>query len=116
SAFACLFAERQPERTATLSVVGCGGMRSSPVGSTETRSWRKLTEEAEIVAAHRHNLGAMMIGDPAAIDDLAVALQHDNTRRARIDNRPIAKEGVTLRSLPNVRAPINAIWGERDLG
>lgn len=116
ASLACLLAARQPERAASLTLIGCGGLRSSPPVRAPMMSWRRLTDEAEIMAAHRHNVGAMLIADPAAVDELSVLLQHENARRTRLDNRPIAKEGVTLKALPQVRSPVFAIWGEEDLG
>lgn len=116
ASLACLLAERLPERLASLSLICGGGLRMSPVGRANTKGWRRLTDIGEIKEVHRHNLAAMMIANPDAVDDLAVFLQHNNTRSARLDNRPIANEGVTLRSLPQVRIPVGAIWGECDLG
>ena len=111
-----LVAVRLADRLASIALVCPGGLNMPPVGRSDTKGWRRLTDAAEILKVHRHNLAAMMIANPDAIDDLAVYLQNHNTRRGRLDSRPIAREGVLLKALPDIRVPVNAIWGEHDLG
>ena len=63
---------------------------------------------------YRANLRTLMLGDPAAADDLAVHLQIDNVRRTRFKSGDIPASDALLRALPAIRAPLAAIWGERD--
>jgi pimeloyl-ACP methyl ester carboxylesterase len=55
-----------------------------------------------------------MIADPAKIDDLAVFLQIENVRRARSRAGAIPQSDVLLRALPQIRARLYTIYGERD--
>jgi pimeloyl-ACP methyl ester carboxylesterase len=71
-------------------------------------------DAAGTIAVHRHNLSALMIADPAKVDDLAVYLQIENTRRARVRAGGIPASDTLLRALPNVKARIHGIWGRRD--
>ena len=68
----------------------------------------------ERVATHRQNLNALMLLDPASIDDEAIRIQEWNTVHARLRSRGFAS-GTSLKDqLPHVAAPMRAIWGERD--
>lgn len=111
-----LVAVRLANRLTSLTLVCPGGLNMPPVGLLGTKGWRQLTDEAEVLKVHRYNLAAMMIANPNAIDDLAVYLQNHNTRRSRLNSKPIAREGVLLKALPEIKVPVNAIWGEQDLG
>jgi pimeloyl-ACP methyl ester carboxylesterase len=55
-----------------------------------------------------------MIADPAKIDDLAVHLQARNAERGRTKSPPIARTDTLARKLPEVKARLAGIWGERD--
>ena len=68
----------------------------------------------EALATHRHNLGAMLIADPAKIDELAVYLQSENAPRARVRSRRFSRADTLARALPLVTARLDGIWGERD--
>jgi 2-hydroxy-6-oxonona-2,4-dienedioate hydrolase len=69
---------------------------------------------AQIAAVQRGNLVKLMFGDERRVDDLAVHLQNENTRRARLDSRPIAFTDTLVLTLPKATARLGAIWGERD--
>ena len=62
----------------------------------------------------RGNLAILMFGDASRIDALAVHLQNGNTRRARLDSRPIAFTDTLIHTLPRATARLGAIWGEND--
>lgn len=113
---AVLVARDMADRFASLTLVCSGGLRMPAVRREDLKSWRRLTDPDAIMAAHHHNLAVMMFAGPESVDDLSLYLQNDNTRRNRFDNRPVAAEGLTLRALADVRVPVNAIWGEHDLG
>ena len=107
-------AARQPERVRRLVLVGTPGMGLSSRKVADLRSWRKLTDTAEIEAAHRHNLLQLMLHDPASLDDLAVAMQGVNTRADRLKDRKVAHTDALARELPNVRCPFYGILGSED--
>lgn len=107
---------RLGKRLASHTLVGAGGLGLVPrVPRENFKGWRKLTDPAEIMAAHRHNLGVMMIHDPARIDDLALYLQNRNTRNSRLDSPSVGRTGILRRVLPQIVAPLNGIWGEFDV-
>jgi pimeloyl-ACP methyl ester carboxylesterase len=70
---------------------------------------------AEIAVIQRKNLVTLMFGDPNRVDDLAVFLQNENTRRARLDSRPIAFTDTLIQTLPKATARLGAIWGDKDI-
>ena len=74
---------------------------------------RDKTGEA-LAEAHRTNLLRIMIADPARIDALAIAIQDWNARHARLDSPALIARRPLALSLPQLRVPVNAIWGERD--
>jgi pimeloyl-ACP methyl ester carboxylesterase len=104
----------------TLTVVG-GGTLGLPRGDTPSMKVRNLKGE-ERMAAHRFNLGSMMFGDPANIDDLAVAIQHFNTiepgQRSRDFIDPSAMrnmlEMIARRADTPQATRVTSLWGERD--
>lgn len=103
---------RRPIRS--LILVGSGGLgvirRANPLQGVRDKTGAVRDE------AHRANLRAWMIADPARIDPLAVAIQDWNSRHARFDSRPIGFSDVLLPALPKVDAPIVGIWGAHDHG
>lgn len=68
----------------------------------------------QIAALQRGNLAKLMFGDSSRIDALAVYLQNENTRRSRLDSRPIAFTDTLIHALPRATARLGAIWGEKD--
>ena len=69
---------------------------------------------AQIAEVQRGNLVKLMFGDARRVDDLAVYLQNENTRRGRIDSRPIAFTDTLIHTLPKASARLGAMWGEQD--
>jgi pimeloyl-ACP methyl ester carboxylesterase len=70
--------------------------------------------EAEILAIARHNLGALMIADPAKIDELAVYIQSQNAPRGRVKSRRFSRADTLAQALPMIKARLDGIWGARD--
>ena len=107
-------AARQAARLRTLVLLGPNGM-ALPRG--EAGALRRLDPDMtpdEVAAVHRHNLGVLMIADPARVDDLAVHLQIENARRSRTKSGRIPESDSLLQALPAVRARICGLWGGRD--
>lgn len=100
------------ERVRTLTLLGAGGLVRPHTPMTLERV-RGKTGEA-LAQAHRTNLERMMIADPARIDTLAVAIQDWNAQHSRLDSPALITQRPLAFSLPRLRVPVNAIWGELD--
>ena len=100
-------------RLRSLTLFGTGGL-GPPNRSVELVKLRDLTGEAR-VAAHRENLLRMMLADPARIDPLALEIQEQNTRRARLNSSPMWISPVLHDALPRVQAPVRGIWGAHEM-
>ncbi len=100
------------ERVRSLTLVGAGGL-VPPRTPMVLERVRGKTGEA-LVRAHRTNLERIMIADPARIDALAIAIQDWNSRHARLASPALVSKRPLSVSLPRLRVPVNAIWGERD--
>lgn len=99
-------------RVRSLTLLGAGGLVKPNTPITLERVRGKTGDE--LMEAHRTNLGRSMIADKSRIDALALAIQDWNASRSRLNTPAL----ITLRplavSLPQLRIPVNAIWGERD--
>jgi pimeloyl-ACP methyl ester carboxylesterase len=97
---------------------GDGGMVWRVWGSVrQPTALKRLPDgaaEADALAVARHNLAALMIADPAKIDELAVYIQSQNAPRGRVKSRRFSRTDTLARALPLVKARLNGIWGERD--
>jgi pimeloyl-ACP methyl ester carboxylesterase len=100
------------ERVRSLTLVGAGGL-VRPRTPVVLERVRGKTGEA-LVQAHRTNLERIMIADRTRIDALAIAIQDWNSRHARLDSPALIARRPLAMSLPRIRVPVNAIWGERD--
>jgi len=96
----------------SLTLVGSGGLGVIR-GTKPLQRVRDKTGTARD-EAHRANLHAWMIADPARIDRRAIAIQDWNSRHARFDSRPIGVSDLLLAVLPNLEAPVTGIWGALD--
>ncbi len=101
------------ERVRSLTLQGPGGLVRPRVPIQHERV-RDKTGEARI-QAHRNNLQRSIIADPARIDALALEIQEWNVSHTRLDTPAIIMKTRPLcESLPQLRIPVYAIWGERD--
>jgi len=108
-----LLAAAQPARVKRLVLVGAPGLGLRDKRLTLT-PWRGVEDADKRTAAHRKNLATLMLHDPAAIDDLAVALQAANVPRDRMHRRRLALTDILARTLPTLECPFDAIYGEAD--
>lgn len=99
----------------TLVLSGAGGMGITPSGIPPLARTHRDMGPAELAAVHRENLSILMFADRGAIDDLAVHIQKENVRRARFKSGSIPVSDRLLQALPDIRARIGGIWGERDV-
>lgn len=107
-----LMAASHEERVQRLVLVGAPGLglRDKRLA---LRSWRDAPDEEAKLAAHRNNLGVLML-KPGNVDDLAVALQAANVPRDRMHRRRLALTDILAETLPTIRCRIDAIYGEQD--
>jgi 2-hydroxy-6-oxonona-2,4-dienedioate hydrolase len=106
-------AARLGDRVRAFTIVGSNGL-GLVRQPTDLRRVPPAASEAETLAVARHNLGALMIADPAKIDELAVYIQSQNAPRGRVKSRRFSRADTLVRALPLVRARLDGIWGERD--
>src|SRR5215204_5219427 len=101
------------DRLSGFTVVGSNGLglERSP---TPLKRVPPDADEAEEFATHRYNLNQLMIADPAKIDELALYLQKTNHARARMRSRRFSRSGALVEALPQIKARLDGIWGERD--
>ena len=69
---------------------------------------------AERLAAHRDNLLRMMLADPASVDALALEVQEQNSKRARLNSGFMWMSRVLHDALPLVRGHVHGLWGEHE--
>ena len=101
------------DRLRALTLVGSNGLGLVRQPTDLQRVQAEMSPE-EALAVHRHNLGALMIADPAKIDELAVYIQSQNAPRGRVRSRRFSRADTLARALPLVKARLDGIWGERD--
>lgn len=90
------------------------GALGIPLGDFTLRSLKGITDAAGIADVHRFNLANMMFADPARIDDIALYLQNENTRRARFNVGFMMNGTPALDRLQRLRVPLGVIWGGLD--
>jgi pimeloyl-ACP methyl ester carboxylesterase len=101
-----------PELVRRLIIVATGGL-DTPLGDIAFRRLRGLEGE-ERRAAQRANLLAVMLHDPASVDELALHIHETNGARARLDPVPLILPDKMLDALPRLALQPAAIWGEHD--
>lgn len=109
-----LVAVRLGRRVRNLVLLGAGGLGVPPAPIPPLLRLAPGMTEADERRVHRENLKIVMIGDPDAVDDLAVSLQINNIRRARFKSGTIPVSDVLRQALPKIPARIAGIWGSRD--
>jgi 2-hydroxy-6-oxonona-2,4-dienedioate hydrolase len=97
-----------------LVLVGSTGTSTPRATMTPLQSWRRLPTDAEKQAAHRKNLGILMIHDPRKIDELAVYIQTKNAEVSRVRGKHVSHTGSLAECLPGYAGKLAGIWGEHD--
>lgn len=109
-----LWLAAHPQDAAQLVLVGAPGMGLTVPDRIPLKGWRHLpTREAQDVV-HRHNLMALMLHAPEALDDLALRLHTANVQRDRMPRRRLSSTDIVAKVLPQVTARVSAIFGEHD--
>jgi len=101
------------ERLRAFTIVGSNGL-GLVRQPTDLQRVPAGASEVDALAVARHNLGALMIADPAKIDQLAIYIQSRNAPRARVKSRRFSRADTLARALPQIKARLDGIWGERD--
>lgn len=97
-------------RSVTLVGAGALGLKRQVTELVKVRS----AEGEARVAAHRHNLAALMFADARNIDPLALAIQEANTQAARFKSRGFASSTSLKDAVARARCPVALLYGERD--
>jgi pimeloyl-ACP methyl ester carboxylesterase len=111
-----LIAHAQARRIRRLVIVGSPilGLIATGPANDLTPVPRSLPP-AEAMPLYRRNLEKLMVRDPAAIDDLAMALHAENMATARLRSRHIARTSVLADSLRGLPCPLTCIFGDADV-
>jgi len=77
-------------------------------------NWKRLDDPNEVIEAHRHNLGVVMLSDISKVDDLALHLQRNNAPMARVKSHRFVRRLTLPEAVKQVTAPIRVYWGTKD--
>jgi pimeloyl-ACP methyl ester carboxylesterase len=108
-----LVAANAADRVRSLTLIGTGGL-GLPNRSVELVRVRDKTG-AERIEAHRDNLLRMMLADPANVDALALEIQEQNSKRARLNSGFMWVSRVLHEALPRVHGHVHGFWGEHEM-
>jgi len=111
---AVFIAADRPSRLRRLVLSGAPALGVQPETPFVLRPWRHLEGE-KLAAAHRINLGRLMLARPESIDALAMAIHAFNLPRDRMKTRRLSRTDILLRTLPRIRCPVYGIWGSEDV-
>jgi pimeloyl-ACP methyl ester carboxylesterase len=109
-----LWLAAHPQDAVQLVLVGAPGMGLTVPDRIPLKGWRHLATPEAQEAVHRHNLMALMLHAPEALDDLAMCLHTANVQRDRMPRRRLSSTDIVARVLPQVPARVSAIFGEHD--
>lgn len=109
---AALMEAQAPGAIARLVIVGAPALAlERPLA---LRVWQHLPDEAARRAVHRHNLGVLMLHDPAQLTDAVVDLHAANMARDRMRSRRLVRTDAMARALQALRCPLDAVYGRHD--
>jgi pimeloyl-ACP methyl ester carboxylesterase len=101
-------------RIRRLVIIGTSGLGPRKSVSDRMQRWRDLPTVEARDAAHKNNLGVLMIHDPDRVDPLAVYLQSRNAERTKARQGMIKPSGDRKQLLSAHPVPLAGIWGARD--
>ena len=108
-----LVAAMAGDRVRSLTLIGTGGL-GPPNRSVNLVAVRDKTGD-DRRAAHRENLLAMMLANPACVDALALEIQEQHSNRTRLNSGPMWISPVLHEALPRVDGRVHALWGEHEM-
>jgi pimeloyl-ACP methyl ester carboxylesterase len=100
-------------RVRSLTLIGTGGL-GPPNRSVELVRVREKTGD-ERLAAHRENLLRMMLANPGSVDALALEVQEQNSKRARLNSGFMWMSRILHEALPRVHGHVHGMWGEYEM-
>jgi pimeloyl-ACP methyl ester carboxylesterase len=98
-----------------LALVGSAGHGTQRRMAAEMINWRAAKDREEERAALLHNLGALMLHDPAAIDALAFAIHDASCHGTRFRSKDVSMAGGLQPALDTFAGPTLLLWGEHDV-
>jgi pimeloyl-ACP methyl ester carboxylesterase len=111
---AALWLDAFPQDAQQLVLVGAPGMGFALPERIPLKGWRHLPTPEAQDQVHRHNLLALMLHDPQAMDDLALCLHAANVQRDRMPRRRLSSTDIVAQTLPRLACRISALYGEHD--
>jgi 2-hydroxy-6-oxonona-2,4-dienedioate hydrolase len=114
SVIGAVVAEMLGPSLGSFNIVGAAGFGPRERGPDQMIRIHPDMEEAELRAAAANNMGWLMLAEPENVGELAIHIQRTNSLRARTLSRPISMTMRLMEALPNILAPVNAIWGDKD--
>lgn len=111
---AALWLQAHPEAAQQLVLVGVPGLGLTVPERVPLKGWRHLPDVQAQEAVHRHNLLALMLHSPEALDALAMDLHRANVQRDRMPRRRLSGTPVLVPVLPALGVPVSAIFGAHD--
>ena len=100
------------DRLRSVTLCGASGLKMTRDPTQLVRVRDKVGQEK--IDGHRHNLGALMIHDPARIDDLALIVQDWNSDHSRFNSPPLGRAHTMQPFLEKATCQRGGIWGDRD--
>ena len=111
---AALWLDAFPQDAQQLVLVGAPGMGFALPDRIPLKGWRHLPTPEAQNEVHRHNLMALMLQDPTALDGLALSLHAANVQRDRMPRRRLSSTDIVAQALPRLTCRISAMYGEHD--
>ncbi|MEP4377550.1 MAG: alpha/beta fold hydrolase [Alphaproteobacteria bacterium] len=110
-----LVAHAQAKRIRSLTIVGTPilGLTTTGKANDLVAVPRDMSPDAA-APLYRENLEKLMVHDPAAVDDLAMALHVSNMGKTRLRSRRIARSFITADTLHDLPCRLNFIFGDGD--
>jgi len=99
------------ERLVLVSVAAMGLLGAPPA----LKPLRGVTDADERREVLRFNLNALMLWDPASIDDLAIAVQGESAPRDRVKNRKLVLTNILPKLAAQWRCAAYGIWAREDV-
>lgn len=105
----------QGRRVRSYTAVAAGGLGLRNAKYPELASMSAAATPEALTEVHRTNLSRLMISNPDRIDDLAIHVQTETVRRARVRSGKIPWTGTLTSALKRIDTILAGIWGVKDV-